>query len=237
MYSRPRTHLLAALAVLLLAGCGDSRPVPSLDFSRAPPVAAEFRTRAQTVDRNATSAQWRLWRGPDRIERESPEARTGDLWVRDGATLFHTRLYHADRRGIEYRSEDLQLLGPTPEWMTLATLLDPRLLDTLQEKSSGWRDDYPYRRYTGESGGFEWDITVRTDQMLPVSIERSGPDRAVQTIELLQSFEASAAPWQPTDSIEYDIIDFADLGDYERDPFVMRIKAQESWGHLPGHAH
>lgn len=237
MHCRPRAHYLAVLVLLLLAGCGDSRPVPELDFARAPLVAAEFRTRARTADGDDTSSQWRLWRGPDRIERESPQARTGDLWLRDGRTLFHTRLYHADRRGIEYRSEDLQLLGPTPEWMTLATLLDRRLLETLHEKGSGWRDDYPFRRYTGESGGFEWDITVRTDQMLPARIERRSADGSVQTIELLAAFAADSAPWQPTDSTAYDIIDYADLGDYERDPFVMRIQAQESGGHMHGHAH
>jgi hypothetical protein len=237
MHFMPRSPRLSALALLLVAGCGDGRPVPTLDFSRTPLVAAEFRTRTEAADGNAASSQWRLWRGPDRIERENLDTRTGDLWVRDGATLFHTRLYHADRRGIEYRSEDLRLLGPTPDWRSLATLLDPRLLQTLQEKSSGWRDDYPYRRYTGESGGFEWDITVRTDQMLPVRIERRSADKAVQTIELLQSFAAAAVPWQPTNSIAYDIIDYADLGDLERDPFVMRILAQESGRHMQGHGH
>jgi hypothetical protein len=36
---------------------------------------------------------------------------------------------------------------------------------------------------------------------------------------------------------DYVVLDYADLGDNERDPFVMRLQAQESGGHLHGHAH
>ena len=223
---------------LALAACGASPPVPQLDLAQSPPpVAAEFRTTVESAQGSKSSVQWRFWRSHDRIERENPVAKSGDLWVRDDRTLFHTRLYHADRRGIEYRSEDLQILNAAPDWAALATLLDPRLVGALHERESGWRDGYPYRRYTGAIGEVAWDITVRTDQMLPTRIERRSADRQVETVELLRSFEFGRSPWQPAASADYDILDYADLGDHERDPFVMRVQAEEGGGHLHGHAH
>ena len=234
----PIRNAVTSLLLLALVACGDQPPVPQLELAQSPPpVAAEFRTTVESAQGSKSSAQWRFWRSHDRIERENPAAQSGDLWVRDDRTLFHTRLYHADRRGIEYRSEDLQILNASPDWAALATLLDPRLVGALHERESGWRDGYPYRRYTGAIGDVAWDITVRTDQMLPTRIERRSADRQVETVELLRSFEFGEAPWQPAASADYDILDYADLGDHERDPFVMRVQAEEGGGHLHGHAH
>jgi hypothetical protein len=234
----PIRNTVISWLLLMLVGCGDQQPVPPLELAQSPPpVVAEFRTTVESAQGSKSSAQWRFWRSHDRIERENPAAQSGDLWVRDERTLFHTRLYHADRRGIEYRSEDLQILNASPDWTALSTLLDPRLIGALHEREHGWRDGYPYRRYKGEVGDVAWDITVRTDQMLPTRIERRGADRQVETVELLRSFEFGASPWQPSASADYDILDYADLGDYERDPFVMRVQAEEGGGHLHGHAH
>jgi hypothetical protein len=236
MHVSIRTSVVPPL--LLLVACGDPTPVPPLELAQAPPpVAAEFRTTSGYAPAGSSSTVWRFWRSHDRIERENPVAQSGDLWVRYGKTLFHTRLYHADRRGIEHRSEDLQILDASPQWTTLSTLLDPRLLEALREHESGWRDGYPYRRYAGEVEGVAWDITVRTDRMLPTRIARRSADRQVETVELLRSFDFGHAPWQPTDSARYDLVDAADLGDHERDPFVMRIQAVESSGHPRGRAH
>ena len=234
----PIRTTVASLFLLVQFGCGDHQPVPQLDLAQTPPpVAAEFRTTVESAQGGKSTAQWRFWRSHDRIERENPAAQSGDLWVRDDRTLFHTRLYHADRRGIEYRSEDLQILNASPEWAALATLLDPRLVGALHERGHGWRDGYPYRRYAGAIGEVAWDITVRTDRMLPTRIERRDADRRVETVELLRSFEFGQSPWQPAASADYDIIDYADLGDHERDPFVMRVQAQAGGGHMHGHAH
>ena len=222
----------------MLAACGNRAAVPALDLAQSPPpVAAEFRTTVELAQGDKSTTEWRFWRSHDRIERENPAAQSGDLWVRDDETLFHTRLYHADRRGIEYRSEDLQILHASPDWAALSTLLDPRLIGVLREHDSGWRDGYPYRRYRGEVDAVEWDITVRTDQMLPTRIERRGADQRVETVQLLRSFDFGESPWQPPASAGYDLVDYADLGDHERDPFVMRIQAEEGGGHLHGHAH
>lgn len=231
-------NALVPLLMLVLVACGDRRPVPQLDLVQSPPpVAAEFRTTVEPAQGGNSSTEWRFWRSHDRIERENPAAQSGDLWVRDGKMLFHTRLYHADRRGIEYHDDDLQILNAAPEWIALSTLLDPGLIGVLRERENGWRDGYPYRRYTGAVEDVVWDITVRTDWMWPTRIERRGADRQVETVELLRSFEFGRSPWQPVDSADYDMLDYADLGDHERDPFVMRIQAEAGGGHMHGHAH
>jgi hypothetical protein len=43
------------------------------------------------------------------------------------------------------------------------------------------------------------------------------------------------SPWQPTDITQYRIIEYSDLGDMERDPFVMKVLNQIPGGHSHSH--
>jgi hypothetical protein len=65
--------------------------------------------------------------------------------------------------------------------------------------------------------------------MLPQSIERKR-DQRVERIQLKEVHALAKAPWQPTPSRDYGMIDFADLGDHERDPFVIRLQAASHAG-------
>lgn len=219
--------LLAQAAVLaLLLGCASRAvvPVPELDAA-LPAVAAQFRTQVVDHRGRSSSSEWRYWRGADRIVRENLLDRTSETWQRDGATLFHQKLYHAERRGIEFQQTDLQMLGALPSWGRESLIIDPVLLGRLSEQGSGWRDGHPYRRYRGSVDGARWDITLRVDLMLPVKVERRLSERT-ERLELEQAYILGQAPWQPTPTDGYGMLDFADLGDHERDPFVAGLQRQ-----------
>ena len=238
---------IARLAALLVSGiaspawAGPAPAVPPLDMSGGwPAVAAEYRSTAASEGSTPESRTWRYWRDTDSIERENVAAGTGERWERDGRTLFLTRLYHADRKGIEYRSDDLEILNATPAWAQLALLVDPAVLAGLTEIESGWTDGVPVRHYAGTFDGATWDVRVRTDLMLPVAV-RVERGAVTETVELVRAGPRDPAPFEPTRATGYEIIDYADLGDRERDPFVMRVTAAEGYAHGyahgPGHAH
>jgi hypothetical protein len=73
-------------------------------------VAAAFRTRIDH-DGNSEVAEWRYWRSANRVQRDDLQSQTGEIWQRDGATVFHTLLFHADRRGVEFEQADLRMTG------------------------------------------------------------------------------------------------------------------------------
>jgi hypothetical protein len=176
-----------------------------------PPVAAEYRSTLRSGSAPEQSTLWRFWRQAERIERENPIAGTGELWQRDGATTFLTRIYHADRKGIEYRSDDLDLLHATPQWQQLSLLISPELLGELVVTEALSKAGIPLRRYTGVTGGTTWDITLRTDLMLPVDVISIRGERQ-NHLELVQAAALADAPWQPKSIAGYEIIDFTDLG-------------------------
>jgi hypothetical protein len=213
---------VAMFATAAVTAC-TQRPVPEIDFAATPPaVAAEYRTTVTTAG-DAHRSTWRFWRESDRVVSENLADGTGEQWQLDGRTLFHQQLFHEARHGIEFQSDDLRMLEALPAWGKQTLLVDPGVLAVLEPTGAGWRSGYPYRRYTGRIGGVRWDVTLRADLMLPTVIERE--ERGVrQRTELLEVYALADAPWQPTPTDGYRILDFADLGDHERDPFVMDVQ-------------
>jgi hypothetical protein len=218
-----------AAALLALGACTDRGPVPEPDFTALPAIAAQYQT--ETFGGGAVErVEWRFWRAPDRLWSDNLADRTGERWQRDGRVLFHQKLFHDDARGIHFQMHDLGMFGPLPAWVEKALLVDPALLAALPVTKAGWRDGHPFRRYAGEVDGVAWDITLRVDLLLPTVIERARGGLRQRT--RLQAAHALAeAPWQPTPSTRYELIDFADLGDRETDPFVQKVQRRLGVAH------
>jgi hypothetical protein len=233
-----RLRVLLPVLGALFAGLANhafaARPLPAPVADDAlPPVAAQYRTTVSR-DHKTAASEWRYWRNANSVQREDLADRTGDLWQRDGATLFHTLLFHEDRRGIEFEQVDLQMAGANMSWAQQAQIVSPDLLAKLKLVKSGWQRDIPYRDYAGTIGDVRWRVRMRIDLQLPIRVEQHAAHDTLR-IELLEAHALAAAPWQPTPATGYGMVDFADLGDHERDPFVLRVQAHLGVGH--GHEH
>lgn len=223
-----RASLIVSL--LSLCACAHQAVVPDLDSAteRFPAAAGEYRTtvdRTEHKHRESSETMWRIWREADRIVTENLSAHTGEVWQRDGATVFHQKVFHDDRKSVEFQMDDLRMNNVTLSWPRQALLIDPGMLSRLSEKSAGWRNGYPYRRYTGKIDGSTWDVTIRTDLLLPVMISRTLAGVQERT-ELVAGYALPVAPWTPTPREDYDVIDSADLGDRQADPFVVKVQDQ-----------
>lgn len=236
--------LLATTLWLALAACGTPSAqrradVKIIDLAAAnlPAVAAEFVTtragdehEASAKEQQPETVEWRIWRGKQQIVTERPRLGIGELWQLDGQAIIHRKLYHADRRGIEFQHDDLKMLQVAPSWQKLSLMLDPQLLRQLTAGDIEWSDGYPVREYQGNLDGTDWHVVMRMDLALPSIIERRHGDFSERT-ELVKAYPLSQSPWQPTPVDGYDIIDYADLGDKETDPFVIKVQAQMGHEH------
>lgn len=212
---------IAAVAALL-SGCQDAPPVPEADFTAPlPAIAAHFR---QTETGGAGAMQeWRFWREPTLLVTDNLTDGSSDRWQRDGNTIFHQKLFHDVRSGVEFQLDDLTMLDAVPSWEQRSTLVDPATIGKLPLRRAGWRDGYPYRRFAGEVDGVQWDVTLRVDLMLATIVERQY-NGLHERIELTDIYLLAEAPWVPKSSVGYEIIDFADLGDRASEPVVMQLE-------------
>ncbi len=215
----------------------DNVKITDLSAAALPNIAAEFITTREGDEHqhdekasHADTVTWRFWRDSQQITIERPQLGVGELWQRDDQTLIHRKLYHADQRAIEFQQDDLKMLKTEPSWQKLALLLDQQLLQQLSASDIEWSEGYPVREYHGKVAETEWHIIMRMDIALPVLIERQQADFSERT-ELLQAYALGNAAWQPTPTHGYDVIDYADLGDKESDPFVIKVQSQMGHDH------
>jgi hypothetical protein len=218
--------VLFTLGLLATAGCAHQRPVPELAVNDTlAPAYAHYETRYEQAGSAPRQLQWKLWRDGERLVTENLTAQTAELWQRDGEAVFHLRIFHEDQRSIEFRNDDLEITATAVNWPQRSMLVDPQLLQQLSLRRAGWQGDVPYRRYVGEVDQTQWDITLRTDLMLPIKIVRTH-DRLRETTTLHEAHALAQAPAEPTRFDTYEVIDFADLGDRVSDPFVVKVQSQ-----------
>lgn len=237
---------ISLIAIAVIAGCGTAPTHPTANATiiepssaMLPAVAAEFLTTRESDEEahahyeheaQASRVHWRFWRNSKKIDIERPQLGVGESWQQDGRAIIHRKLYHADQRAIEFQQDDLKMLEAAPSWHKLSLLLDQSLLEQLSASDIKWSEGFPVRDYQGTVNGTAWHIVMRMDIALPILVE-SRSAQASERTELLNAYALTAAPWQPTPSDAYEVIDYADLGDKEYDPFVIKVQAQMGQAH------
>lgn len=232
-----KLYFLAVLTVL--ASCASTRPVPPLNLAEAlQPVAAEYVTtyrhahdeKTHTTEKGKAETEesvvrWHFFREQKRIDIDNVASYTGEAWLRDGKLILMRQFFHDDRKGVEYQNDDFTLLGMQPSWQRQALLVDPVELQQLRESGTEWRDGHPLRSYKGEIKGQSVEIDWRVDLNVPQRIARKKGDEQEIT-ELQAVYPLAQSPWQYRKGDDYELINYADIGDMERDPFVIKV---QSW--------
>lgn len=241
-------QFIFALAALLLAACAQQSPVPPLNLDvPLADVSAHFVTEryhagdahdahdGHSSAEGTAQSEWHFWRTANRIEMNIPARQTGEVWMRDGNAIFYQKVFHADRKIVEYQSADLDALNVPVQWRTNELMIDPQVLQRLQVDDERWIDGHPALELSGTVDGIEYEVVWRVDLNLPQQLRKQDADGNRETTRLLKAELRAQARLQQPDSSGYDIIDYADLGDRERDPFVIAIQNQLPGGHAHSH--
>jgi hypothetical protein len=232
--------LLLPFLSFLLSACAHHAPVPPLDLNSATPaISARYVTERQHNDQHDGHVEhegheevedfqneWIFHRNAQRIEVHVPAQQTGEVWLRDGKTVFYQKLFHADKKIVEYQMEDLSGLNVAVNWRTNELMIDPAILKQLSITGEDWIDGHPALELSGMVDAIDYDVVWLVDLNLPHSIEKRDADGNHERTKML-GLETSPMP----DSAHYESIDYADLGDRERDPFVMKIQDHLIGGH------
>jgi hypothetical protein len=246
-----RQYRFSLLAVVLLLGaCAQQAPVPPLNLQAAlPDVSARYSTERHQArnehdhhdnkqdnmqDRDIEN-EWLFWRSTQRIEVNVPRQQTGEIWLKDGNTYFYQKLFHADRKIVEYQREDLSALNVAVNWHTNALMIDPAVLQQLAITGENWINGHPALELEGTVDGIEYEVVWLVDVNLPYRLEKHDANGNHEHTQLQALYPAGDTTLATADSGDYEIIDYADLGDRERDPFVQKIQHYLLGGEVHSH--
>lgn len=197
------------------------------------PLAARYDLKVAHA-KKTTQADWYLWRDANSIETANPVVGHNDIWQRSGANDYHyRRVFHHDKRVVDYTPGEIRTRNAEPDWAKLASVISPQLLDALKRGSSKTLFGQKAVRYTGNVGGQHIDLWWLERAKLPASLQmiRSGER---MTMALKEVHDVGPANWPRTsdDKIaDYGMIDAADFGDMESDPFVAKVMQQDGHNH------
>lgn len=201
-----------------------------------PAVAAKFSTSTCALPcTQPRSGDWYLWRNANRVEIRSGSGQIGEIWRRDDQkriSLVYVEPAH--QRGIEYTATDLRLIGNSRPWARLAGIIEPAELEKLEPAGDTEVLGHRAQRYRGKVDERAVEVVWIPRLQLAARVVHTYPDRQVR-IEL-QSFltgQDSVAAVSDADLADYQLVDFADLGDMETNPAMAWLKQSAA----PGHEH
>ncbi|NTV70847.1 MAG: hypothetical protein HGA71_11955 [Azonexaceae bacterium] len=193
------------------------------------PVAARFELKV-----NQAQSDWYLWREADRIETANAAAARNDIWQRIKADEYtYRRVFHQDKRVVDYTTGEIRTRHAEPDWSKLASVISPQLLEELKRGASKTLFGQKAVRYTGQLGGQRIELWWLEQAQLPASLQmaRTG-QRMTLVLKELRGQAPATWPRATEERIgDYGLIDAADFGDMENDPFVARVMRQDGHSH------
>lgn len=183
-----------------------------------PFISARYATSVCALPCEGSEKQeWFFWRRSNRIEIRDARENLGELWLKDRETsqVTYLHLLPRDRKAIEYNPTDLRLLQHNKSWDQLASMISPAQLQSMTPVERLEVFGYQAVRYVSDQQGVRREVVWVPELHLATYVaRRSAAEEAVT--ELVEMDETS--PQQPTraiDLLDYQIVDFADVGDME----------------------
>lgn len=227
-FSLPASIFLYSIAVLL-----PYLPQWSYAASPLPAIACEYETSviqlAQRPKRN--SHTWQFWRDNKTVEIFNPHTQLTEQWsMTSKKEISYLKVFHAHKRAIEYYASDLRSLHSYPKWEKIAHLIDTKVLKQLKQTATTTLFAQQVKIYQGQLNGVDIKITWLVEAKIPAEIQRIYPDK--QVILVLKKFmPLEKSTLVRPDFSQYEVMDYADIGDNEADPVLKAIMPQHDHDH------
>lgn len=199
-------------------------------------LAAHYQETHRVAGGHKESTDWYFSRQNNQVE--TARGSYAEVWQRDDrGELTLTRVFHQDRKLVQYTPGELRTEGRLQEWSALNSIIDPRQLTSLKQNGTVTILGKTASRYTGKFGEDRVEVLWLPKESLVAKLVRT-KSNTTTILELKELRASSDAHW-PQASLDksegYTYIDGSDLGDMEYDPFVQRLLEVDG-GH-DGHGH
>lgn len=232
-WSGTRARLLSLMMVSASVANGDQPALPDHTQVPLPALAARYELRL-----GAHTTDWYLTRSATRIETFNAGSRQGEIWERSlTGAVDYRRVFFSDRKIVEYSAGELRARHAAPHWAKLASLVDPEEVARLRRTGASSVFGERALVLEGRIDGVPIRLRWLPEAQVPTRLERGAGEHLI-SLQLIELHPSAPADWPHlTDErlATFDLIDAADFGDRESDPFVQKVLAQD--GRDRGHAH
>ncbi|NVK40697.1 MAG: hypothetical protein HWE39_05585 [Oceanospirillaceae bacterium] len=205
--------LLASYCTHVSADC----PAPGA------PVAATYQVTATSADNTETRYNMTLWRAQDRVAHQYPQSKITHLWDKAANGALHLERHFDDYgKGIEYQPLDINGGKGDKDWSLKYQLISDQLKErmTLVEAHTGDCGESQTYALAGEPAfHLTW---LPGPQLLEAFEVRDGENVTTWTLSDIESDPSKVAAFFEHHA-QYQLTDYADIGDNEADPFIRSM--------------
>lgn len=165
-----------------------------------------------------------LWRNGQRLAHETPNKQMTSIWEQGvGGRLRLVRSFDADNRGIEYQPNEVKVDDTDAYWAQLNHLLAPAHFQSWPIIISSGQGCDLVQTYQLKSEHETTQITWQPALKLVISLsQKTGKHDIEWTLrKLIHDKNLINQAFKNWDS--YHMTDYADIGDNESDPFLLKM--------------
>lgn len=219
----------------------------AVSTASATALTARFETRVTPIHTHdkgehavkASQSEWYFIRSANAVETRDLQGSRSEYWLLgSNGKVYYKKLYHAQKKSVEIFPGDQDMMGHF-QWDKVSTMLNQQDLAALKKVGTTRMMGEPAEIRTGVINGAKVQLTWLTESQLPAKLIRRYPDKVV-SLTMSNRYSAEKSPVQitSTDTIQsYDVIDMADFGDMEDDPFIRSVMTEASANGQAGHSH
>ncbi|WP_341217993.1 hypothetical protein [Neptunomonas phycophila] len=180
-------------------------------------------TQTLNTENTTRNIQVDLWRQGNVVMHSYPNG-TGDIWHKLPKNQMRMDKYFDQaKRLIEYEAADLTTLGKSKTWDSVNYLINKNFLTQLTKESETGSGCQITTKYSGEVNGTTYHIEWNPSLDLLVSMKASNK-RLIESWNLAQlDTQKSEVETAINQRFKYMTTDFADIGDNEADPFLIKM--------------
>lgn len=165
-----------------------------------------------------------LWRDDRRVAHEYKDTHMTNLWeqVSNGSVRL-VRFFDEDHRAIEYQPGEVQYDNDTNQWQRMYQLVTQQMLQDMELTSSKGQGCDLEQHYQLEKDGVMISMIWLSNLNLVSEMTETteAGSRHWQMSELINEQSKVKAAFSERDA--YQSTDYADIGDNESDPFLMKM--------------
>jgi len=216
--------LASCLGALWLA----TQPVLADESDDCQSISANQLQAEYQISINGQSSPLLIWRHNQQVLQQLPDKKMATYYFKSTPnTLQSIRLFDEFQTGIEYQKNELSNMGQSvASWEEHAQLINEAFLKQLRLERVEADECDTLMHYSGKLKGHRYNVSWLKKQKL-VTFYRDKSDHQLINITLIKKEndpEKIAATF--THYLNYNMVDFADIGDNENDPFIAKMIRQ-----------
>lgn len=218
------SYLVSCLGALWLV----SQPALADESNYCQSMTAHQLQAEYQISMNGQSSRLLIWRDYQQVLQQLPDKKMATYYYKATPnTLQSIRLFDEFQTGIEYQKNELSNMGRSvASWEEHTQLINDALLKQLRLERVETDECDTLMHYSGELNGHRYKVSWLKKQKLIKFYQDESDQKLINITLIKKDNDPKIIADTFSHYLNFNMVDFADIGDNENDPFIAKMIRQ-----------